>query len=69
MCEDACGEVADLHLRAVQQSADMVQEALHHQLSVQLPDLRYVVLHKKRCNGNNDVFVLIIYSIFWFSKW
>lgn len=44
MCEDPRGEVADLHLLAVQQSPDVVQEALHHQLTVQLPDLGYVVL-------------------------
>lgn len=48
MCEDTCGEVADLHLLAVQQSPDVVQEALHHELSVQLPDLRDVVLHSER---------------------
>lgn len=45
MCEDPSGEVADLHLLAVQQSADVVQEDLHHELPVQLPDLRDVVLH------------------------
>lgn len=48
MCEDARGEVADLHLLAVQQSPDVVQEALHHQLTVQLPDLGYVVLRGKK---------------------
>lgn len=58
MCKDACGEVADLHLWAVQQSADVVQEPLHHQLSVQLSDLCYVVLHNKRWKGNNDVLIL-----------
>lgn len=51
MCEDARGEVADLHLLAVQQSPDVVQEALHHELPVQLPDLRYVVLRSKGGKG------------------
>lgn len=51
MREDARGEVADLHLWAVQQGADVVQEALHHQLDVQLPDLCYVVLHNKKVRG------------------
>lgn len=45
--QDACGEVAHLHLRAVEQRADVVQESLHHQLPMQLPDLRYVVLEKR----------------------
>lgn len=44
MSEDARGKVADLHLLAVQQRPHVVQEALHHQLPVQLPDLCYVVL-------------------------
>lgn len=67
MCEDARGEVADLHLLAVQQSPDVVQEALHHELPVQLPDLRYVVLRSKRQKGNNDVLMLQIYSRLCFS--
>lgn len=58
MCEDARGEVADLHLGAVQQRADVVQEALHHQLYVQLPHLGYVVLHNKWRKGDNDVIIL-----------
>lgn len=45
MCEDACSEVANLHLWTAQEIADVFEEALHHQLHVQLPDLRYVVLH------------------------
>lgn len=48
MREDARSEVADLHLLTVQQSPDVVQEALHHELPVQLPDLRYVVLYNNR---------------------
>lgn len=58
MCKDACSEVADLHLWAVQQSADVVQEPLHHQLYMQLPDLCDVVLHNNRWKGNNDVLIL-----------
>lgn len=47
MREDACCKVADLHLWAVQQMPDVVQEPLHHQLSMQLPHLRYVVLQQE----------------------
>lgn len=43
--QDPSRKVADLHLGAVQQAADVVQEALHHQLRVQLPHLRDVVLN------------------------
>lgn len=44
MSEDARGKVADLYLLAVQQSPDVVQESLHHELPVQFPNLCYVVL-------------------------
>lgn len=44
MSKDARGEVADLYLLAVQQCSDVVQEALHHELPMQLTDLCYVVL-------------------------
>lgn len=67
MCKDARSEVANLHLLAVQQRSDVVQEALHHELPVQLPNLRYVVLHGGRQQGNNVVLVLQIYSSWCFS--
>lgn len=54
MCEDACCKVAHLHLWAVQQFANVVQEPLDHQLSVQLSHLRYVVLCKGE-EGNDDI--------------
>lgn len=67
MCEDARSEVANLHLLAVQQRPDVVQETLHHELPVQLPNLRYVVLHSERRKGNNDILMLQIYSRLCFS--
>ena len=44
VCQDPGGKVADLHLGAVEQGADVVQEALDHELHMKVPDLSDVVL-------------------------
>ncbi|KAJ7986590.1 hypothetical protein DPEC_G00341450, partial [Dallia pectoralis] len=45
--QNSSSEVRHLHLWALQQRADVIQEALNHQLHVQLPHLRYVVLKRR----------------------
>lgn len=43
--KDPCSEVAHLYFRTVQQGPDMIQEALYHQLCMQLAHFGYVVLN------------------------